>query len=313
MVGAELIAWLLRPDQPNPKPDHVVAVLRRSQLELPAQCKTLLIEDLGSADAPTRIATEAQGGVLIHLAALTPGQRHTADEFHSVNAAATGALTRAAAEAGVSRFVYLSSTHASAALTSGRPIDEMSPAAPNTDPYGASKLAGEEEVKSSLQGSRTQWTIVRAPLVYGPGAKGSLALLTRAITRGVPLPLGRVTANARDMIGLRNLAAFLHLCATHDLAANETFVVRDGDPVSTQGLAREIAAAAGTKARLAAVPPGLLRLGARALGAGTMAERLIGDHEVNDAKARRLLAWQAPSPRSLDLGRMVQASARRKG
>lgn len=312
VVGRELIAWLSRPNKKQQPTHQVLAVLRHPDANLALQCQTLLIPDLSSRAACETIAAHAKdNGVLIHLAALTPGARHTADDFQRINALATGLLARAAVDAGVSRLVYMSSTHASAALTPGHPIDEASPPGPNADPYGASKLAGEAEVKRIMQGSRTQWTIVRAPLVYGPGVKGSLALLTRAIVRGVPLPLARVSGNARDMIGLRNLAAFLEMCATHERAANETFVVRDGDAVSTRGLTGEIAAAAGRNARLVPVPPALLTLAARALGARAMAARLTGDHQVNDTKARQLLGWTAPYPRTFDLQRMVTAAAQK--
>ena len=301
-MGRELVAGLSQSST-----HEVIAVSRRPLPRLAAGCEQLLISDLSDPAACEQIASRAKdGGTLLHLAALTPGTKHSDADFERVNAAATGHLMRAAIAAGVPRFIYLSSTHACGALSGSHPIDEDSPVDETSgDAYGASKLAGEVAVKSLGQGTGTHWTIVRAPLVYGPGAKGSLALLARAIMRGIPLPLASLTGNARDMIGVRNLSTFLQLCVSHARAANETFVVRDGDPISTRRLTEDIALAAGIQARLVPCPAALLKLAGRAVGAAPMVERLLGDHRVNDAKARKLLGWRAPAPMTFDLQRMV--------
>lgn len=301
-MGRELVAWLAAAGE-----HQITAVMRRQQPGLPPGCETLLISDLASAEVCRQVAkAAADDGTIFHLAALTPGAAHSPGDYKNANAVATENLMRAAIAAHVPRFIYLSSTHACGALTSGRPIDEDSPFTAADEPYGASKFAGEDAVRHLAEGTKTAWTIVRAPLVYGPGAKGSLAMLVSAVKRGLPLPLANVTENARDMIGVRNLAAFLALCAADDRAANETFVVRDGTPVSTRQLVEEIATAAGKPARFLPSPPALLRSAAKLVGAGAMAERLTGDHQVNDGKARRLLDWEAPEPRAFDIKRMVE-------
>lgn len=300
-MGRELVAGLAQSGL-----HQVVAVARRPLPRLAAPCEQLIISDLSDPACCEQIASRAKdGGTILHLAALTPGAKHSDADFERVNAAATGHLMRAAVAAGVPRFIYLSSTHACGALSGGRPIDEDSPVETSGDVYGASKLAGEVAVKSLGQGTRTHWTIVRAPLVYGPGTKGSLALLARAIMRGIPLPLASLTGNARDMIGVRNLSTFLQLCVSHARAANETFVIRDGEPVSTRRLVEELANAAGCSARLVPCPAALLKLAGRAVGAAPMTERLAGDHRVNDAKARQMLGWRAPEPMAFDLQRMT--------
>ncbi len=303
LVGQEFVAGLAQSG------DHQIAVAVRKPLaRLPSTCEQLVITDLADDTACGQIAARAKdGGTLVHLAALTPGAGHSDAEFEDVNANGTQNLMRAAVAAGVGHFIYLSSTHTCGALSRGSPIDEDSPVTAQGDAYGASKLAGETAVRTLARDSETKWTIVRCPLVYGPGAKGSLALLARAVQRGLPLPLSRVTANARDMIGVTNLAAFLELCATNPRALNETFVVRDGEAVSTRQLVDDVATAAGQRPRLLPLPVKLLQMSARAIGAGQMADRLVGDHQVNDAKARRLLGWRAPHPRAFDIERMVQA------
>lgn len=303
MVGRDLVSLLYDCGEPD-----VVAVLRSIPASLANGCKPLIVSDLSDPAACETVAARSSGqGTLIHLAALTPATVKSADDYQRVNAGMTEAVMRAAVAAGVPRVIYLSSTHACGALTAGRPIDEDSPLVDGADAYGASKFAGETIVKRLALGSQTRWTIVRAPLVYGPGVKGSLAALTRAVMRGVPLPFASITANARDMIGQRNLAAFLQLCIRDERAANQAFAIRDGVPVSTRQLIEEIAAAAGRSARLVPVPPSLLKAAAQAAGAGQMIDRLAGDHRVNDAKARQLLGWVAPKPMAFDVGRMVSS------
>lgn len=301
MVGRELVAWLARTGQ-----HQVTGVVRRTCSDWPSDVDQLVIADLANeTDCDAIAARMGDPGALIHLAALTPGKIHSATEYHRANAQATANLTRAAVAAGVPRLIYLSSTHTTGALSATAPIDENSPIDPNGDVYGASKLAGEEAVKNLANGASTRWTIVRAPLVYGPGAKGSLALLARAIVRGIPLPIGSIADNSRDMIGVRNLSAFLELCLNSNRAHNETFVVCDGFPLSTRQLAGEIARAAGRTPRLVRFPASAMRVTSRVIGAHQLVERLIGNHRVDDSKARRLLGWSAPEPLSFDLTRMV--------
>ena len=129
--------------------------------------------------------------------------------------------------------------------------------------------------------------IIRPPLVYGPGVKANFAALMRAVQRGWPLPLGMVH-NQRSLVALDNLVDFIITCITHPQAANQTFLVSDGQDLSTTELVRGMAQAAG-------VPVWVLQTGALLLGKGDVVQRLCGNLQVDISKARSLLGWVPPA------------------
>jgi nucleoside-diphosphate-sugar epimerase len=135
--------------------------------------------------------------------------------------------------------------------------------------------------------------IIRPPLVYGPGVKANFAALIRAIQRGIPLPLGSIQ-NQRSLVSLDNLIDLIKICITHPKAANQTFLVSDGNDLSTPDLIRGIADAAGVPARLFPIPTWALQMSGNLLGKGDAVQRLCGNLQVNISKARNLLDWTPP-------------------
>lgn len=135
--------------------------------------------------------------------------------------------------------------------------------------------------------------IIRPPLVYGPGVKANFAALMRAVQRGWPLPLGAVH-NQRSLVGLHNLVDFIVTCAKHPRAANQIFLVSDGNDLSTTDIVHGLAAAAAVPARLLPVPVWLLRSGAALVGKAESVQRLCGNLQVDISKARSLLKWVPP-------------------
>jgi UDP-glucose 4-epimerase len=231
--------------------------------------------------------------VVIHLAARVHVMRDAADdplaEFRRINVEGTLNLGRQAAAAGVRRMVYLSSIK----VNGDRGVfTETDPPAP-TDPYGISKQEAEVGLRRLSAETRMESVIIRPPLVYGPGVKANFQKLMRAIARGMPLPLGAVH-NRRSLVGLDNLVDFILTCAEDSAAAGETFLVSDGEDLSTSELIRRLARAMGRPARLIPVPPALLSTAAMALGRGDMAQRLFGSLEADITKARTLLGWTPP-------------------
>ena len=132
-----------------------------------------------------------------------------------------------------------------------------------------------------------------SPLVYGPGVKANFRALMRAVARGLPLPLGAIH-NHRSLAALDNLVDFVLTCIKHPAAANETFLVSDGEDLSTTDLIRRLARALGQPARLIPVPASILMAGATMLGKRDMAQRLLGSLQVDISKARQLLGWVPP-------------------
>jgi UDP-4-keto-D-FucNAc 4-reductase len=237
------------------------------------------------ADALARASSGADA--VVHLAARA--HRGGSDADFECNVRAARAVARGAQMAGVRRLVLLSSIGVNGNVTRGKAFDEGDPPAP-VEPYARSKLHCEEQVRAVLDGSATQWSIARPPLVYGPHAPGNFARLVQAVARGVPLPLASVR-NQRSLIGVGNLCHAILLCATHPAAAGQVFVLADGDDLATPEIIRCIARGLGQGARLWSAPPMLLKVAAKLAGRPRLAESLCDSLQVDASRARRLLGW----------------------
>ncbi len=213
--------------------------------------------------------------------------------YREVNVYGTLNLARQAAQAGVGRFVFVSSIKVNGEATQpGQPFSADAVPSP-LDPYGVSKLEAEQGLRDIEAQTGMEVVIVRPPLVYGPGVKANFASMMRWVVRGIPLPLGAIH-NARSMVALDNLVDLLVTCLKHPAAAGQTFLVSDGQDVSTTELLRRIANAMGKKVMLLPVPAWVLEWGATLVGKRAVAQRLCGSLQVDIAKTRRLLGWTPP-------------------
>ena len=248
---------------------------------------------------PTTQWSGALDGVdaVVHLAARVHVMHDTEADpltaFRSVNVDGTLNLARQAAAAGVKRFVFISSVKVNGESTQPwRAFTEAD--APNPqDAYGQSKHEAEQGLRELSADTGMEVVIIRPPLVYGPGVKANFAALMRAVQRGWPLPLGAVH-NQRSLVALDNLVDFIVTCITHPQAANQTFLVSDGQDLSTTELVRGMAQAAAVPARLLPVPMWALQAGASLLGKSDAVQRLCGNLQVDISKARNLLGWVPP-------------------
>ncbi|MDI1273039.1 SDR family oxidoreductase [Polaromonas sp.] len=235
--------------------------------------------------------------VLVHLAARVHVMRESSADplgsFRRVNVEGTLNLARQAAAAGVRRFVFVSSIKVNGEATPpGKPFSESDAPLP-ADAYGVSKLEAEQGLRELAVRTGMEVTIIRPPLVYGPGVKANFAALLGAIQKGRLLPLGAVQ-NLRSFVAIDNLVDFIFTCADHPLAANETFFVSDGHDLSTPGLVHGLARAAGVSARVPSVPLWALQAGAALLGKRDALERLCGNLQLDISKARHVLDWAPP-------------------
>jgi nucleoside-diphosphate-sugar epimerase len=266
---------------------------------------------VGGVDGSTDWSPALAGvDAVIHLVARThrPGKTATAAElYRTVNVAGTRRLAGQAREAGVDRLVYVSSIKAQAERAD-RPLREDDTPRPK-DPYGSSKLEAEAALADALDGGATAYTIVRPPLVYGPGVQANLQALTRAVLAGWPLPFAWVD-NRRSLIAVDNLADLLVHAMSHPTAANRLYLAADGDDLSTPELIRRIARAGGRQARLVGVPPGWLGAAFRLAGRGGLADRLLGSLQVETARVRHDLGWTPPISVDAGLEAMVAAIRR---
>lgn len=252
-----------------------------------------------SIDGQTPWADALQGcDSVIHAAARVHVMNESAtdplSEFRRVNVDGTLNLARQAAAAGVRRFVFVSSIKVNGEATQAqRPFLASDMPAPQ-DPYGVSKAEAEQGLRQVAEQTGLEVTIVRPPLVYGPGVKANFGSLLRAVQRGLPLPLGAVRHNRRSLVALDNLIDLLLTCVDHPAAAHQTFLVSDGEDLSTTALIQRMGQAMGRPARLLPVPVFLLHLGATVLGKRDMAQRVLGNLQVNIDHTQATLGWLPP-------------------
>ncbi len=249
---------------------------------------------------------------VIHLAArahvMQDQERNPLQAFRVSNVDTTIELAKRAVEAGVRRFVFMSTIKVNGEETapgcSFSPEDLTEP----KDPYAISKWEAEQGLFEIAKKIGLELVIIRPPLVYGPGVKGNLATLIKWVKNGVPLPFGALR-NRRSMIGLDNLLSFTVLCADVARSANakgQVFLISDGEDVSTAELLRRVAKAYGCKSRMFSVPVDLMRLAARCTGKSSLADRLFGSLVVDDSKARQMLGWLPPSSMDEQLQKMAR-------
>jgi nucleoside-diphosphate-sugar epimerase len=299
-VGHAVCAELLRRGFP------VRAALRKLQMPFP-DCEQVIVPTL---DELTDWSSALRGvDTVIHLAARVHVMHEEAinpiAEFRKVNTAGSLHLARAAADAGVRRLVYVSSIGVNGNATRlDQAYSEKDMPHPH-NAYALSKWEAEQALQKISGETGLEVVIVRPPLVYGPNAPGNFAEMMRALKVGVPLPLASVR-NLRSLVYLENLVDALLLCATHPAAAGQTYLVSDGEDVSTPDLLRMLGAGLGRSARVFPFPSRLLTAIAVLLGRRGLAERLLGSLRIDSARIRRELDWQPPFTAQQGLQRTAQ-------
>lgn len=228
-------------------------------------------------------------GARVHRMEGTP--RNPLALYRASNTDTTLNLARQAAESGVKRFVFISTAKVNG---EGResPYTENEPAAPE-DAYAISKWEAEQGLHQIARETGLEVVILRPPLVYGPGVAANFLNMMRWLYKGVPLPLGAIH-NRRSLVGLDNLVDFIVTCLDHPAAANQIFLVADGEDISTADLLRRMAAALKVPARLIPVPQNLLEVSLKLIGKNALARRLCGSLRLDISKAETVLDWHSP-------------------
>ena len=247
--------------------------------------------------------------VVVHLAASVPrlNVKNTDPdaEYYKSNVEATINLARQAVAAGVKRFLFVSTIKVNGESTApGRSF--FAEDIPNPqDPYAVSKWQAEQELTQVAGDTDLEVVIIRPPLVYGPGVKGNFQSLLRWVNTGLPLPLGDVN-NRRSLISLDNLVDFITVCIDHPAAANQTFLVSDGEDLSTTDLLKRLGQTLGKPTHLIPVPSRWLEWGMSALNKKSVAQRLCGNLQVNMSATKATLCWEPPVSVDEGLRRTVQ-------
>ena len=287
---------------------HVRAMIHR-------HASSVASDDCVAADicAPDSLRRAVDGvDAIVHLAARVHVMRETASNplqaFRTVNVEGTRTLLAAAQEMGTSRFLLISSVKAVAELSVG-PLTSRTPPEPR-DPYGVSKLEAERLV-ADIDSTKLRTSILRLPLVYGPGMGGNMLRLFQLVDRGVPLPFGNIP-NARSIVYADNVAAAIaHVLALPELPSGP-FFVSDGDDVSTTDLVRAIAEALGRPSRLIPMPPAVIKTIRSIASAGTRVglpdlgpaiDRLLSSLRVDGAEIQAVTGFVPPFTTSEGLQR----------
>lgn len=288
-IGSALLTRLCRDGT------EVVACSRTGMFKAPSNARYMQVAGLHSSTDWT-LALDG-GEVVIHSAARVHVMNDTSSdpltEFRKVNVEGTLNLARQAAESGVPRFIFISSIKVNGEGTAlSQPYKADDDSAP-LDPYGVSKMEAELGLRALATETGMEVVIIRPVLVYGPGVKANFLSMMRWLHKGVPLPFGAIH-NRRSLVALDNLVDLIVTCIDHPAAANQTFLVSDGEDLSTSELLRRMGAALGKPARLLPVPSRLLETGAAMLGKKALSQRLCGSLQVDIGKTRELLNWTPP-------------------
>lgn len=289
-VGRALVAYLAADSRYT-----VLGSVRRLDRTTSPLNHVLLVE-VGDVGPKTDWADALAGvSIVVHSAGRAHVLRDRAKTplaaFREVNVDGTINFARQAVQAGVERFIFISSAGVNG-NTSLRPFSEGD--CPNPlEPYAVSKYEAEQHLWALARDTQMEIVIVRPPLVYGHGAPGNFKRLQRLVRTRIPLPLGAIE-NRRSFVAVENLTNFIAVCIVHPAAANQVFLVSDGDDVSTPDFLRVVGRAMAKRVRLFSVPVAVLMILGRLTGRSSMVNRLCESLQVDIAKARRLLDWAPP-------------------
>jgi nucleoside-diphosphate-sugar epimerase/GT2 family glycosyltransferase len=234
---------------------------------------------------------------VVHLAARVHLMNDSAQdplaEYRRINVDMTMNLARQSATAGVRRFVFISSVKVNGEYTPfGQPFTADDTPHP-TDPYGVSKFEAEQMLSQLALETGMEVVIIRPVLVYGPGVKANFLNMMHWLQKGIPLPL-EALENQRSLLAIDNLVDLIATCLHHPAAANQIFLVSDGEDMSITDLLRRTGIALGKSARFVPVPVMVLRGGARLVGQDAVMQRLCDSLQVDISKTRRVLDWTPP-------------------
>ncbi|MEG1112549.1 MAG: NAD-dependent epimerase/dehydratase family protein [Hafnia sp.] len=235
---------------------------------------------------------------VIHLA----GRAHVLKErsgsplilYRKDNVDNTLKLAKLSINENVRRFIFISSIGVNGSRTHQQAFSESSVEAPTAD-YAISKWEAEQQLHALVQDSKMELVIIRPPLVYAGHAPGNFQRLMKLVNTGLPLPFAS-TGNARSMIALENLVDFITLCIDHPAAANETFLVSDGEALSTTEIVENLASGMSRTIRLVPIPKTLIKFGAEILGMQAAYQQLYQSLVIDSSKAESLLGWKPRIP-----------------
>lgn len=236
--------------------------------------------------------------VVIHVAARAHIMNDTATDpleaFRAVNVRGTLNLAQQAAQSGVKRFIYISSIKVNGEQTSFEKPFNFSDKRMPEDAYGLSKSEAEEQLVSLAKQTSMEYVFIRPPLVYGKGVKANFSALMKLAGKKLPLAFGAINANKRSLVSVYNLVDLIKVCIEHPHAANQTFLVSDGNDLSTTAMVKLMAEVQGVKPLLIPIPVWSLKLLGKLTGKSDMISRLTDSLRVDITHTQETLNWTPP-------------------
>jgi nucleoside-diphosphate-sugar epimerase len=264
---------------------YLVRATTRGTPSFPSSVDAVIIPDFTNVIAwgPILEGTD----IVIHLAGLAHAGIRNRDlkAFNSINLTATQNLALAAKQAGVKRFIFISSVRAQVGASAPRTIHEEDEAHP-TDNYGRTKLAAE----SAVHAARVPFTILRPVIVYGPHPKANIKSLVRLASGPLPLPFFGFN-NRRSLLCIDNFVSAVLFVLNTPSTVGETYLVADSTPPTLPEIITMLRKALGRRARLFYFPPTLLRLALVLIKRRELWAR-IGEDLVVDTTKLRTLGWR---------------------
>ncbi|MZI95810.1 NAD-dependent epimerase/dehydratase family protein [Vibrio sp. CAIM 722] len=233
--------------------------------------------------------------LVVHCAAYSPrkGQHTNFAKYNETNTKGTMTLAQQAASIGVKRFIFISSVKVNGETSPNHvPFNQESVASPEDD-YGVSKLQAEQELLKLHHATSMDVSIIRPPLVYGPGVSSNFTMMLKLVHKQAPLPFGALS-NQRSLVFIDNLVDLIITLCSHPSAAGQTFFVSDDHDVSTTELFRTIGIAMNRKARLLPVPSSLLVGCCQLVGRYNIINKLLRSLQVDIESTKTILGWRPP-------------------
>ena len=277
------------------KGHRVTAMVRRPEAWLPTGVERWIAPELPVLES-TAVQRLSDVDVVVHAA----GRAHMLQDqatdpltaFRRVNTEGTLTLARAAASAGVQRFIFVSSIHVNGNQSGPRPFTDLDEPKPES-PYGQSKWEAEQEL-IRLQVETSMCVIrVRPTIIYGPEALGNIGLLARLVKKGWPLPFGSLNA-PRSFAALDNVVDLLALMVRHPKPQDGIYLVADAQVTTTTEFICAMARGAGQNVRLIPVPVSLLLMLASLVGLGEKIRKMSLPLAVDIQSTEARLGWKPP-------------------
>lgn len=275
---------------------RVRAAVKDGSGRLPGSCDgdVMSVGNIGADTAWLPALKDVE--VVVHLAGRVHVLRETVRdpqaEFHKVNVLGTEHLARVSARAGVKRIVYVSSIGVNGRRTTESAFSETHEPSPH-NAYALSKWEAEQVLREVSEETGIEVVILRPPLIYGPGVKANFLRLMELVNLGLPLPMGSID-NRRSLLYVGNLADAISKCIQAPEASGKTFLVSDGEDVSTPELVRRIRKALGVSTMVLPLPTAAIRLAAYLARRASSVEPLLDSLVIDSTEIRRTLGWQPP-------------------